>query len=217
MSDDRGHLEASEARTIAWDAAPQAILAAAESKRRGAAELGRVIIVGVTGPVGAGKSTLAGALGGVTISTDSYLPDYESVAYEERDRPESADLAGLARDLADLRARGRARVPVWSFQSHRREGYREVNADGLVVVEGIHALHDLPHAHLDLAVFIESPAAVRWARWEVLESSGQRGWGVETARTYFHRVAEPTFLARCAEYRARAHFIVTNAEGVPAR
>ncbi len=208
-------MDGSRVRTIAWEAAPAAIRAAAESKRRGAAGLGGVIIVGVTGPVGAGKSTLASALGGATISTDSYLPDYEGVAYEERDRPESADLAGLARDLAELRARGRAQVPVWSFQSHRREGYREVNAGDLVVVEGIHALHDLPHAHLDLAVFVESPASVRWARWEALEYSGQRGWGVETARAYFHRVAEPTFLARCAEYRARAHFIVTNAQGVP--
>jgi uridine kinase len=104
-------------------------------------------------------------------------------------------------------------VPVWSFKSHRREGHIEVAPARLIVVEGIHALHDPPHAHVDVGVYVEAPAPVRWARWEVLESSGARGWGVEAAREYFDRVAEPTFVAHAARYRGRAHFIVTNAHG----
>jgi len=170
-------------------------------------------MVGITGPVGSGKSTLARALGAPTISTDSYLPDYATVAYEDRDRPERADLAALAGDLESLSRRGRARVPVWSFHSHRREGYRDIETRDLLVVEGIHALHDLAFAHLNIAVFVEAPAALRWERWEALETSGVRGWGVEPARAYFDRVAEPTFAANAHVYRSRAHFIVSNARG----
>jgi len=202
----------SNAANVPWDVAPGVIRAAADGRRTTARSL---VVVGVTGPVGSGKSTLARALGGAVLSTDAYLPDYDGIPYEERDRPESADLHRLAADLREFRSTGRARVPVWSFQSHRREGYRDVEAGDLLVVEGIHALHDLPHAHIDLAVFIEAPASVRWARWEAIESSGARGWGVEAAREYFDRVAEPTFQSRIAEYRLRARFIVHNAEDSP--
>jgi hypothetical protein len=59
-------------------------------------------------------------------------------------------------------------------------------------------------------VYVDAPAGERWRRWEHLERSGQRGWGVEVARRFFETVAEPTFHARAAEYRASADVIVSN-------
>lgn len=192
---------------LAWDQAPRAILAGVDALSRAGRSR---VVVGITGPVGAGKTTLALSLGGTVISTDWYLPDYETVEYSRRDLPEVADLAALAQDLASLRSHGRAEVPVWSFATHRREGRAEVTAPGLIVVEGIHALHDRALPHLDLRVFVDAPDTVRWTRWEALEASGQRGWGVAAAREYFDRVAEPTYRSRESLYRSRADFIVLN-------
>lgn len=174
-------------------------------------------VVAITGPVGSGKSHLARLLSPCVLSTDDYLPDYDMVAYEDRDDPRLADHPRLIADLESLRAARITRVPCWSFQTHSRVGEREITPPlgGLIVVEGIHALHDAILSRIDIGVFVEASPGIRWRRWEHLEATGQRGWGVEVAREFFHAVAEPTFSRYEHTYRDRAHLIVTNHDGVP--
>jgi len=193
-----------------WNDAPRAILSSLASDRVG--------VIGITGPVGAGKSHLSGILrgnSGIHLATDDYLPDYDKVAYEDRDDPDLADSAALIANLQDLRSGRSTSVPRWSFQSHSRVGYRDVVPTNLILVEGIHALHERLFPHLDVCVFVEASPDVRWKRWEHLETTGQRGWGVEVARQFFHAVAEPTFEKYAPIYKSRAHFIVRNEIGVP--
>lgn len=171
---------------------------------------GAAVVVGITGPVGSGKTTLARRLGGTVVSTDHYLPDYEELPEHERDEPRHADLTLLARHLATLRSGEGVEMPEWCFQLHRRIGSRRVDPSGLIVCEGIFALHDRVRAHLDLAVYVEAEAATRWARWERIEASGERGWGVERARTYFQEVADPTFARHADTYRRAADIVVVN-------
>lgn len=191
---------------LSWHAAPLALLALIGSKRRG----DRPVLVGVTGPVGSGKSTLARKLGGVTLSTDDYLPDYEGLPEPERDIPERADLGHLRRNLTELRSGLRTTTPVWCFHEHRRTGERVVEPGALVVCEGIHALHASLVDLLDVRIFVDAPREVRWERWKAIEIQSERGWGVERARAFFEEVAEPTFAARAPGYRAAAHVIVIN-------
>jgi uridine kinase len=193
---------------VPWHSAHEHI-AAAIAQQRGS-DLNRVVVVGITGRVGAGKSTLAARLTPCVIATDNYLPDYESIPYHERDQPHHADVERLARDLAALRRREPIQAPVWSHHTHRREGYRQLAPADVVACEGIHALHGPVAALLDLKVFVDAPRDVRWSRWETLELTGQRGWGVEKARQYFEHVAEPTFAAAEDQYRDRADIVVIN-------
>lgn len=197
---------------LSWDQAPGTLLGALRER------CVSVGVVGVTGPVGAGKSLLTNrlcTLGGVCLATDDYLPDYDKVKYEDRDDPEKADLPLLIENINTLRRGEAANIPKWSFHSHAREGYREVAPRPMVVIEGIHALHDRILPHLNLCVFVEAPPSVRWKRWEHLELSGQRGWGVEVAKQFFDSVAEPTYARFAPVYRSRAHFVVRNESGVP--
>ncbi len=197
-----------QSKTVSWTDAPAVI----ERIARAAATERPVI--GITGPVGAGKSTLAqiiaGLLEGIVLSTDDYLPDYHTLNESERDRPEHADLAGLRGDLQSLRAGRSAQVPVWCFQSHRRVGTRLVDPRDSIICEGIHTLHETLRATFDVKVFVEAPTNDRWQRWKQLEESGERGWGVKAARTYFERVAEPTFNRFADGYRNAADIVVLN-------
>ncbi|HZW08876.1 MAG TPA: hypothetical protein VFF69_03150 [Phycisphaerales bacterium] len=192
---------------ISWDEAPALIEAAANRLRAGP---GRPVVVGVTGPVGSGKSTLASRLGGAGVSTDWYLPDYDALPEHERDEPRHASLDLLAAHLAALRRAEAIDAPQWSFHSHRREGRRRVEPAPLVVCEGLFALHREVRPLIDVGVYVDAPAALRWRRWAAQERAGARGWGVERARAYFERVAEPTFDKSASEYRGRAAFIVAN-------
>jgi uridine kinase len=197
-------------RTVPFPIAAHAIRLAAASLAPAPLGPARRAVIAITGPVGAGKSTLAAQLSPCILSTDDYLPDYDAVAYHQRDLPEAADLPALARDLASLRDGHRTLVPVWSFQTHKREGTRPVEPADLIVCEGLHALHDSLACAVDLRVYVDAPRDLRWKRWEILESTGQRGWGVEVAKTFFDQVAEPTFERLSARHRESAHIIVVN-------
>ncbi len=172
-------------------------------------------VVAVTGPVGAGKSTLASRLSSCVVPTDAYLPDYDETEPGERDLPDRADIPRLLADLGSLLARRKTHIPVWSFQHHKRVGQTPRVPADVLVLEGIHALHEPLLALIDVKVFIEAPREVRWSRWEHIERTGQRGMGVEPAREFFHNVAEPTFARFESLYRARADFIVSNDEFTP--
>ncbi len=167
--------------------------------------------IGITGPVGSGKSTLARALEAPIVPSDHYLPDYTLVSYLDRDDPAFADLPLLAQHLTLLRRGQSARIPIWSFHTHRREGTTLIDPAPLIICEGIHALHPTIRPHLDLAIYVDAPANTRWARWENLERTGQRGWGIDHAHQHFNEVAEPTFNRWANQYQATADILVVNA------
>ena len=168
------------------------------------------VVIGITGPVGAGKSTLAAQLSSCVIATDHYFPNYDVTPEHLRDVPEYSDLPRLASDLAALRRGEDVTIPVWSFVSHSREGYQRVQGAPIVVCEGIHALHEIPRAHLDISIYVDAPSTVRWSRWEALELSGVRQLGVEQARAFFHEFAEPIFGRFAGGYKSAARFVVVN-------
>lgn len=192
---------------IPWLDAPAAIMA-----RAGAHPSPRLIRV--AGPVASGKSTLASRLaaaaGGLLISTDDYLPDYDITPEHLRDEPESSHLPELAGHLAELLAGRAVDLPVWTFEHHQRTGRRRAEPAPAIVVEGIHALHQSLDDAGGLCVFVHAGTKVRRARWEARELAGERGWPVETALAFFDAVADPTFARHRATYEARADLIVIN-------
>jgi len=188
--------------------------------RRGGAETPPSVppSAGITGAPGAGKSSVARALaerhpGSVVISTDRYLPDYDGLPPEEYDRPERADLGLLRQNIADLRARRATDLPVWSFETHARVGFERTDPpghDGLLIIEGIHALAAPVRGLLGVLVFVDAPLETRARRVVARERAGERGWSPEDAEAFLRDIADPTFAAMAGEYRAAADVIVWN-------
>jgi len=166
-------------------------------------------VVGITGPMASGKSTLAAALAGLVVSTDRYLPDYEGLPERAWDLPESSDLDRLAADLAALRAGRAATVPTWSFLAHARSGEEVLEPRPLVVVEGLHALDARVQPHLDVRVLVDAPRDERWRRCVERERRGERGWSLEYVERFFATVAEPTFDAHGRLAAHGADLVVT--------
>lgn len=197
--------EARQPDRLDWKNAPSTLLARLDASPG---------VVCIAGPVGSGKTTLARRLAAIAdariISTDDYLPDYDQTPEHLRDEPDSARLPELTAHLTELLAGRAAEIPVWSFHEHRCTGSRRVEPAPLLVVEGIHALHPAMDPVRAIGVLVQASARTRWGRWEAIESSGQRGWGVEKARAFFENVADPTFERHMHRYRARADFLVVN-------
>lgn len=198
-----------DSNAVLWPEAAAVLRDHIDRISRGSADQ-RPVVVGITGPVGSGKTTLARQIGGVLLSTDHYLPEYHTLPEAERDEPRHAALDLLAEHLASLRQLAGVDRPEWCFQTHRRVGTYRIEPGPLVVCEGIFALRREVRHLLDVAVYVDAPAEVRWSRWERIEASGERGWGVERAKRYFATVAEPTFARYAETYRASADVIVLN-------
>jgi len=121
---------------------------------------GRVLIVGVAGASGSGKSSFASKLtslldGLVVVTMDNYMMR-EEVVDDNFDDPRLVDFDLLAQNLKDLKAGRPTEMPIYSFQESRRVGYSSLAppASGVVVIEGIHALNEQARHYLDIAVSI---------------------------------------------------------------
>ncbi len=115
---------------------------------------GRLVLVGIGGHGGAGKSTLAAAiLGAQVVPTDAFW-DGEGFAIE-RIRHEVID---------PLLAGDEARYERWDWAERRPGGVARVAPGGVVVVEGVCALHRMLREAYDVRVWVDAPAELRLAR-----------------------------------------------------
>ena len=110
--------------------------------------------VGIGGRGGAGKSTLAARIPGAQIvSTDEF---WDGAGF---------DLDRLRGEVFDALVAGReARFASWDWSARRPAGLRTVGPEGIVVVEGVCALHRMFRDAYDLRIWVEAPREVRLAR-----------------------------------------------------
>lgn len=115
---------------------------------------GRLVLVGIGGHGGAGKSTLAAAIPGAqVVATDAFW-DGEGFAIE-RIRHEVLD---------PLLAGDEARFETWDWAGQRPGGVARVAPEGVVVVEGVCALHRILRDAYDVRLWVDAPAELRLAR-----------------------------------------------------
>jgi uridine kinase len=112
------------------------------------------VFVGIGGHGGAGKTSLARSIPGAEIvSTDEFWNGTEF------------DLSRLRREVFDRLAVGEdARFASFDWVTQEPLGERTVRPAGIVVVEGVCALHRLFRDDYDLRVWVEAPRDVRLAR-----------------------------------------------------
>ena len=125
--------------------------------------------VGIGGRGGAGKSTLA-----------AQVPSAQVVSTDEFWDGAGFDLDRLRREvfepLEDARV---ATYASWDWDAGRPGGERRVSPDGIVVVEGVCALHRMFRDAYDVRVWVEAPYDTRLARGVERDGEGARATWVE--------------------------------------
>jgi uridine kinase len=111
-------------------------------------------LVGIGGHGGAGKTTLARALPAAqVVSTDAFWNGSDF------------DLARVRSEVVEPIVAGRrASFPIWDWQAGRPGETQTVDPVGLVVIEGVCALHRSLREAYDVRVWVEAPEELRLVR-----------------------------------------------------
>ncbi|ONI31214.1 hypothetical protein PRUPE_1G299100 [Prunus persica] len=119
-----------------------------------------IILVGVAGPSGAGKTVFTEKIlnfmpSVAVISMDNYN-DASRIVDGNFDDPRLTDYDTLLQNVNDLKAGKEVQVPVYDFKSSSRTGFRtvEVPSSRIVIIEGIYALSEKLRPFLDLRVSV---------------------------------------------------------------
>ncbi|KAJ3692484.1 hypothetical protein LUZ60_012834 [Juncus effusus] len=119
-----------------------------------------LIMVGVAGPSGAGKTVFTEKIVNfmpsvVVISMDNYN-DASRIIDGNFDDPRLTDYDTLLENIKGLKDGKSVQVPIYDFKTSSRSGYRtvEVPSSGIVIIEGIYALSEKLRPFLDLRVSV---------------------------------------------------------------
>lgn len=119
-----------------------------------------LILVGVAGPSGAGKTVFTekvlNFLPSIAVITMDNYNDSSRIIDGNFDDPRLTDYDMLLNNIHDLKAGKPAQVPLYDFKTSSRVGYRtvEVPSSRIVIVEGIYALSEKLRPLLDLRVSV---------------------------------------------------------------
>ena len=150
---------------------------------------GGLVLVGIGGHGAAGKTTLARMIPGAQIvSTDEFW-DGEGFDIERLAREVVAPLVPRRRGAASRRTTGRRARP---------RGSRTVEPVGIVVVEGVCALHRTLRDAYAVRVWVEAPSDVRLARGVARDGEAARGTWVDVWMPSEDRYVERDDPVSCA-------------------
>ncbi len=158
------------------------------------------VLVGIGGHGGAGKTTLAGMIPGAQIvSTDEFWTG------------EKFDLERLSREVVEPVAQGSvSRFSSYDWIAGGQRGGRIVEPRGILVIEGVCALHRMFRDAYAVRVWVEAPYETRLARGVARDGEAARSTWVD-----FWMPSEDRYVARDDPVSC-AHLIVDGGSTIDA-
>lgn len=181
------------------------------------------LLIAITGGSGSGKTTLAEALvaalrpgAAVLLNEDDWyvdaaaLPGFDPAAFDF-DHLDARDHALLTAQLAELKAGRTVEAPVYSMETHGRQGFtRRIAPAEAIVVEGVHVLSTPDLAALfDVKVFVDTPADIRFIR-RLLRDQLERKRTADSVVNQYLRTVRPGHERFTEPARAVADFVVAD-------
>ena len=163
-----------------------------------------VVVIGVAGGTGSGKSTLVKSLQEAfknddvaTICHDFYYKAHPELSYEERtklnyDHPAAFDTDMLVEHIRQLKEGKNVECPVYSFVEHNRTTEtlpvapsKVIIIDGILIFEN-EELRDM----MDIKVYVDTDADLRLAR-RILRDVRERGRSMESVISQYTNTVKP--------------------------
>jgi uridine kinase len=167
-----------------------------------------VLVVGVAGGSGSGKTTIARAIVEMLatqdvalLEHDAYYRDQSHLPFEERtsinyDHPDALDNELFVAHLDALRAGHVVHKPVYDYAHHTRAAETvTLNSAPVIVVEGILVLQDPAiRARMDIKLFVDTDADIRLMR-RIRRDLEQRGRTFAQVRQQYYDSVRPMHIA----------------------
>jgi uridine kinase len=189
--------------------------------------MGEIVMVGIAGGTGSGKTTIASVLcqmclpdKSIIIDQDSYYKDRSHLPVGERmkcnfDEPDAIDFELLIEHLNQFRSGAPIARPVYCFKEHiRKKETIQVLPAEIVVVEGMLILcHPEVRNCLDLKVFVDAPADIRLIR-RLQRDIGERGRDTESVIQQYVATVKPMHDLYVEPTRKYADLVVENGDSL---
>lgn len=162
-----------------------------------------IIVIGIAGGTGSGKTTITRKLmqnfgGDVSvIYHDNYYKEHHSMTYEERsklnyDHPDAFDTERLIADLKKLKNGEAVHCPIYDYTIHdRSENTITVKPSRVIVVEGILIFENKELCDLmDIKIYVDTDADVRILR-RIVRDVRDRGRSLESVVNQYLNTVKP--------------------------
>ena len=162
-----------------------------------------IIVIGVAGGTGSGKTTLVKALMNrfgeniTVLSHDNYYKQHNELTYEERaklnyDHPDAFDTDKMIEHLRLLKQGVAIDCPTYDFTVHNRaEGILHIEPEKVIVVEGILIFQNLELCReMDIKIFVDTDADVRLCR-RIRRDVRKRGRTIESVIEQYLTTVKP--------------------------
>ncbi|HFX4045846.1 uridine kinase [Streptococcus pyogenes] len=168
--------------------------------------LKKLIIIGVTGGSGGGKTSVSRAILDsfpnariAMIQHDSYYKDQSHMSFEERvktnyDHPLAFDTDFMIQQLKELLAGRPVDIPIYDYKKHTRSNttFRQDPQD-VIIVEGILVLEDERLRDLmDIKLFVDTDDDIRIIR-RIKRDMMERGRSLESIIDQYTSVVKPMY------------------------
>ena len=180
-----------------------------------------MILIGIAGGTGSGKTTLADKLvesfGRDEVSIlrhDNYYKRHDDIPFEERaklnyDHPDAFDTDLLCQHILELKAGKSIEMPVYDYAMHNRSDKTIlVHPAPVIVLEGILLFVEKDLCDLmDIKVFVDTDADVRILR-RILRDVKERGRSLDSVVTQYLTTVKPMHEQFVEPSKRRADVII---------
>lgn len=162
-----------------------------------------IMIIGIAGGTGSGKTTLTNRLkerfgDDVTVVYhDNYYKRHDELTYEERcllnyDHPDAFDTDLMISHIQALREGKSIECPVYDFTVHNRSDQTlHIHPTKVIIIEGILIFQNEYLRNLmDIKIFVDTDADVRILR-RILRDVEERGRSLESVVTQYLTTVKP--------------------------
>lgn len=168
------------------------------------------IVIGIAGGSGSGKSFLSKKLAEEFSSIIINMDDYyiRGICKNNKDVPRALDLELLKKHISELKLGKEVVKPIYTF-GLKDDKTEKIMPAGVIIVDGLFALHKKFNGLLDCKIFIDIPEKIRLER-RLKRDVEKRGYTKEHTLERWKKTVEPMYLKHVLPTKKFADVVIKN-------